>query len=183
MGLTKPQLDSAQEFATAAVAALSTDGRFHPGTVIVATARMAGTYLFRSFRLKLPDLPPGQAVLSNEASELGPMLIQTAARLLGRVGIALDPSKAGQPPPRDHEPRFCFLETQPLLDAAFLPVRTKYGFDDAVAAHAVAAAVALLIRHCQTVLDPSDAFGIAAFGFVEGTKTVPTPLPDVPPAV
>ena len=44
------------------------------------------------------------------------------------------------------------------------------------AAQAGAVATALLIRHCAQILDPSTAFGIAALGFVEGTKTAPEPV-------
>ena len=42
--------------------------------------------------------------------------------------------------------------------------------------HAGAVATALLIRHCAQTLDPNTAFGIAASGFVEGTKTAPEPV-------
>jgi hypothetical protein len=44
------------------------------------------------------------------------------------------------------------------------------------AAQAGAVATALLIRHCAQILDPNTAFGIAALGFVEGTKTAPEPV-------
>jgi len=75
LALTKQQLESAQELATVAIAAIKTSKRIHPGTVIAATARMAGTYLFRSFRLYLPGVLPGQAVLSDKANAQYPILI------------------------------------------------------------------------------------------------------------
>jgi len=49
--LSKQQLDAAQEFATATIEALKLLNGVHPGTVVAATARMAGSYLFRSFGL------------------------------------------------------------------------------------------------------------------------------------
>ena len=174
--LTKQQLDSAQEFATAAIAALKTAQGIHPGTAVAATARMAGTYLFRSFRLHLPGVEPGQAVLSGKASTYGPTLIETAARLLGRMGIALDATRAGIPVGLKDQPTLGFLETQRLLERAFAPIRARYGFDDEQAAYAAAAATALLVRHCAKGLEPHVAFNIAALGFIEGVKTAPNPV-------
>jgi hypothetical protein len=174
--LTKPQLDSAQEFATAAVATLKTETGIHPGTVIAATARMAGTYLFRGFGFTLPRVQPGEVVLSEEANTQGPVLIETTGRLLHRIGIELDPSRAGEAIAQRDQPTLTFLDTQRRLEPAFLPIRTRYGFDHEQAAHAVAAATVLLIQHCAIGLDPHTAFSIAAFGFIEGTKTAPDPV-------
>jgi len=174
--LTKQQLESSQEFATASIAALRNAQGIHPGTVVAATARMAGTYLFRSFRLNLPGVEPGQAVLSVEASTRAPILIETANRLLARVGIVLDGRRAGDPVPPEHQPTLGFLETQRLLERAYTPICARYGFDDEQSAYAVAAATALLVRHCAKALEPHNAFNIAAVGFIEGAKTAPEPV-------
>ena len=175
-GLTKQQLDSAQEFATASVAALKSAQGIHPGTVVAATARMAGTYLFRSFRLRLPGVEPGQAVLSEEASTRGSALIETAARLLARIGIVLDAARARIPVEAKDQPVLGFLATQRMLERAFAPIRARYGFNDEEAAHAVAAATSLLVRHCARALEPNAAFSIAALGFAEGVRTAPDPI-------
>ena len=53
--LTKQQMDAAGEFANATIAALKVGEGAHPPTVVAASARMAGIYLFRSFGLKLPE--------------------------------------------------------------------------------------------------------------------------------
>lgn len=174
--LTKQQLDAAQEFATASIDALKSAQGIHPGTVVAATARMAGTFLFRSFRLHLHGVEPGQAVLSEKASTYGPILIETAARLLARIGIILDATRAGIPVDPKDRPVLGFLETQRLLERAFIPIRSRYGFDDEQAAYAVAASTSLLIRHCAMVLEPHIAFNIAALGFVEGVQTAPDPV-------
>ena len=174
--LTQQQLDASQELATAAIASLKTDRGIHPGTVVAATARMAGTYLFRSFRLHLPGVRPGQAVLSEKANEALPTLFETTGRLLAQMGIPPDASRAEEPVGPKYQPTLDFLETQKVLEQAFAPIRTRCGFDDEQAAYAAAAATALLIRHCMKALDPNVAFGIAALGFVEGTKTAPDPV-------
>jgi divalent metal cation (Fe/Co/Zn/Cd) transporter len=41
------------------------------------------------------------------------------------------------------------------------------------AADSAAAATALIIQQSLPVLDPNVAFGIAVYGFIEGSKTVP----------
>jgi hypothetical protein len=56
--LSKPQLDAAQAFANAAVAALQDGDKMRAGAVVAGSARMAGTYLFRSFGLKLRGMKP-----------------------------------------------------------------------------------------------------------------------------
>jgi hypothetical protein len=70
--------DSAREYANLTISSLKVSGVVDPPTVIAACARMAGTYLFRSFDLKLPNVQPGQAVLSVEADQHSPMLVRTA---------------------------------------------------------------------------------------------------------
>ena len=174
--LTKRQLEAAQELATTAIAALKRKEGIHPGSVVAATARMAGTYLFRSFKLSLPGIQPGQAVLSQSADVHGPILLETSARLLSRMGISLDPSKAGAQVDPKHQPALSFLETQRLLEPAFSPIRMRSGFDDEQAAFATAGATSLLILHCRKLLDPHIGFNIAALGFIEGTKIAPDPV-------
>jgi hypothetical protein len=137
---------------------------------------MAGTYLFRSFQLHLPGVQPGQAVLSEQANIQGPSLIETAARLLARIGIPIDASRASNAVPGNDQPTLTFLESQRLLEQAYAPIRARFSLSHEQAAHAVAAATSLLIRHCAKALDPNVAFSIAAYGFVEGTKTAPDPV-------
>jgi hypothetical protein len=174
--LSKPQMDAAQAFANAAVAALQDDGKMHAGTVVAGSARMAGTYLFRSFGLKLRGVKPGHAVLSEPADVQGPVLIQIAAGILGRLGIKLDSAAAGAPADSPHQARQEFLQTQKTLEPAFAPIKDRFALSMPEAAQAGAVATALLIRHCAQILDPNTAFGIAALGFVEGTKTAPEPV-------
>lgn len=51
----------------------------------------------------------------------------------------------------------------------------ELGLTPAQAAESAALAVAIIIKLCVEVLDPTTAFGIAAYGFVEGRKTAPEP--------
>ena len=126
--LSEAQMDAAHEFANAAVATISDAGRMHPGTVIAATARMGGTYLFRSFGLHLASFP----------------------------------------------------DTQRKLEPVYGPIKDRFSLSSQEAAQAAAVATALLIRHCAQVMDPTVGFGIAVYGFVEGSKTAPDPIELLP---
>ena len=81
--------DSGREYANATIAALAVPGGVHPPTVIAACARMAGTYLFRSFGLNLKGVQPGQAVLSAESNQHSPMLLRVAAGILSSLGVTI----------------------------------------------------------------------------------------------
>jgi len=174
--LSKSQMDAAGEFANAAIAALKVPGGIHPATVIAASARMAGTYLFRSFELNLQGVKPGQIVLSVQAAEREGELIQVALGSLARFGIKVASAPQETLSNPQNKPVLAFLETQRKVEQEYFPICRKFNLSAEQAAHSAAAATALLIRHCAKALDPNVAFGLAAFGFVEGTKTAPDSL-------
>ena len=168
--------DAGREYANVTIRTFQIPGGVHPPTLVAACARMAGTYLFRSFRLRLPEVQPGQAVLSAEADQNFPMLLQTTAGILGNLGIKV---ANAPPPPTDNaatKPMHEFLHTQRLLEPLFVPIQAHHGFTQRQAAQAAAIATAILIHHFAKHLDPNVAFGIAALGLVEGTKTSPDPV-------
>jgi hypothetical protein len=174
--LSKQQMDAAREFANATISALKSAEEVHAATVVAATARMAGTYLFRSFDLRLAGVKPGQVVLSEEANEQGTVLFQITFGILARIGIKIAGAPSGKAAEPRHKLQLGFLETQTKLEPLYAPIKTRFGLSLPEAAQAAAVATALLIRHCTKVLDPDVAFGIAAYGFVEGMKTAPEPV-------
>ena len=166
----------AKELADVSLRALTVDGNVHPGSLIAATARMAGTYLFRSFRLVVTGAQPGQPVLSAVANAQGPVLLRIAGAIVTASGIALDEKTAGLPIQPRHQPRQSFLETQRLLEPAYRAITDRSGMSDYEGARASAVAAGMLICQCTKVLNANEGFRIAAFAFVEGTKTAPDPL-------
>jgi hypothetical protein len=167
------QVDAANRFADAAIDALKDAKGVHAETAVAATARMAGSFLFRSFGFKLEGVEPGQPVLSEEANEQGPELVNILAGVLAQMGVELDVGKLADEPGPDHKPLLGFLETQRKLEPAFAGIRDELGLSLREAAESAAAATAVLIRRATQLLDAHVAFHIAAYGFVEGTKTVP----------
>jgi hypothetical protein len=166
----------AKELANATVLALTSEDSFHPGTVVAATARMAGTYLFRSFRLDLPGVQPGQAVLSEQANKQTPVLIRIAAAIVGTFGITLDNTLAAEPIDQRHQPRLSILETQRKLEPVYRAITDCSGMSDYDGARAAAVAAAMLIFHCAKILEPNTGFRILSYGIVEGAKTAPDPV-------
>jgi hypothetical protein len=148
----------------------------HVETAIAATARMAGTYLFRSFGFDIPGSKPGSPVLSEEANQKGPELVNILGGVLAANGIQIDKAALDEAPSSDHEPHLTFLETQPELEAVYEKIRQKHGLSFQEAAWASAAATAGLIIQGAGVLEPAIGFNLGVYGFIEGSKTVPFPI-------
>jgi hypothetical protein len=174
--LKQRQVDAAQEFVSAAIDALKTERGVHAETAVAAVARMAGTFLFRSFGFPMNDAQPGQVVLSGNANEEGPRLVQLMGGVLSHIGVALDDEKLGGAPAPEHQPNQAFLETQKRLEPAFVAIKERFALSLSEAADAGAVATALMIQQCAQALDPHVAFGLAVYGFIEGSKTAPDPV-------
>jgi hypothetical protein len=169
----------AQAFAQATFTALAPDGQLQTESAIAGMARMAGTYYFRSFGYAALKLAPGQAVLSAEADSKGPELMHLAHEVLARLGVKLEDARvraALDAKADKHMPFLGFAYTQPRLERAFAPIKAAHALSGIEAGKAAACAVALLIYNCREVLDPAIAFGIATYGFIEGSKTTPWPV-------
>jgi hypothetical protein len=165
-----------KELAIATVPAFTSSAGVHIPTLIAACARMAGTYLFRSFALDVGSAVPGDAVLSVEATENSPLLLRTCANILKTLGTTIA-DKPSEPLGGDkNQPQKTLLETQAILDPLYEPARAKFSLSDRQMAQAAAVATGVLIHHFAKYVEPNRAFGIAAVAFAEGSRTVPAPL-------
>lgn len=167
------QIEAANAFAASVINVLQTECGVHAETAIAGAARMAGTFLFRSFGFQQIGLAAGAVVLSEQANEAGPRLIRILGVTLDNLGVKLDPNRIGAGEANAAKPLLSFLETQGLLEPRFEEIRDGLGLSYAEAADAAALATAILIRQCASVLDPYVAFSVAMYGFVEGAKTMP----------
>lgn len=173
MALSQAQLNAASEFGTTAMQAFDQGGTFPAETVIGSVARMAGSFLFRSLELPLTGIQPGAVVLSEQANQQGPRLIQVLSAVLQSVGVKLDQSKLSASQAAAKGPKESFLQTQGVLETQFVAIRDKYDLSDGEAAESAAVATAVLIKNCSQLLDPHVGFGLAVYGFIEGSKTAP----------
>lgn len=177
------EAQAAQQVADAIVETLTTDRGVHAETAVVAAARMAGTFLFRSFGLPTSGIPPGAPVFSDRANERGPLLVEVLEAGLTGLGIEVDRAVTTLEQNEEHQPQLTLLETQQALEPRLTRIATARGLDGETAARACALAAALLIHRTRSVLEPGISFGLAVYGFVEGAKTMPaSPGPPLPKA-
>ena len=159
--------------AIAAVPVYTANGVVHPPTLVAACARMAGFFLLRSFGVVTEEMIPGEAILSPQASEKTPVLLRTCAAVLASLGTTI-PADPPQPLiDAATKPRESFLETQARLLPVFAALALEHALDDYQAARAAAVAAAITAHTVRKHLDPVRGFGVAAFAFTEGSRTVP----------
>jgi len=169
----KKHFDAAGAMAELFATQLGKNRAVHSETAISAAARMAGTMLFRSFGLDTSKLPPGTVVLSNEANEKGPELLSIVIMMMRQYRLQPDNEKLANVKERGGPPKLTVLETQELLEADLAQIREQHHLTLEEGAHACALATAWLIRDCAPQIGLEFGFNIAAYGFIEGAKTVP----------
>jgi hypothetical protein len=170
------EVDVGRKLRAAILEALTDERGVHAETAVSAAARMAGTFLLRSFDLPIEKLEPGAPVLSDLVNDEGPALVEILVLALRQMKIPIDRERASAAN-QGGVALLTVLEMQERLEAGLTAVVKPHGLDYRGAARAAAFAAAFLAQDTKNVLDPSKAFGIAAYGFVEGAKTVPQRLP------
>lgn len=167
------QLKCARLISDYVIDALATERGAHAETCVTAAARVGGAILFRTFGLPTQNMAVGSTVLSDIANERGPVLVEVMKVGLSGLGIEIDERLISSGPSAEHAPLVTHIETLEKLDAKVGEITTSYGLYGEEAARSCALAAALLISLTKSVLDPHISFGLAVYGFVEGTKTVP----------
>jgi hypothetical protein len=151
----------------------------HPETVLYAAAWLAGTSLYRSMGIH-PDIEPGTPVLSDQANEHGPKLLTIFSTLVEKFGLALKQDDLVFKVPAEHKSEMGILEVQDRIQVPYNEIMRKHKFDYLEGAKTGAVACAFLVKiFCIDThrLPAGLAAGIVSMGFVEGSKTAPTPLP------
>ena len=169
------QLKASKLIASCIINDLATERGPHAETCVTAAAWLGGTFLFRTFGLPTANIAVGAPVFSDIANERGPVLVEVMKSGLAGLGLEIDERTAGSGPTEQHAPLFSITETQQKLDAKLSTITATHGLFGEEAARSCALAAALLISQTRTVLDPKIAFGLAVYGFVQGTKTNPIP--------
>ncbi len=138
---------------------------------------MAGSLLLRSFGFDLETPEPGTVLLSSEANEQGPHLINLMGTFLARNHIELDPTKLDDA--QEHigvHPHLNLQESLALLQGDALKIATQHSLSLQQAAESAALATGFIVKECAGSIGGETGFNVAAFGFVEGSKTVPPNL-------
>ena len=150
----------------------------HPVTAISSSARLSGSFMFRSFNFPVKDIAPGNPVLSEEANEKGPVLINILGWGLKNLGINIDNRKLNEF--AKEESNLNFLDTLNLLQkkAAIIMDQNRLSFEQM--AYSCAMATAFIIKECQHDLPVESGFNSAVYGFIEGSKTCPPEFANLP---
>lgn len=179
MQISAAQNKTAGEFVDLVAGKLGSGRAVHSETAIASTARLAGSLLFRSFKLNVQNALPGTFVLSNEANEQGPQLIEILSVMLQHFGVPLNQKMLdGGASKRGNSPQLSPIESLALLQEDALDIAAQNGLDLKEAAQAAAIATAFIVKECTPALRPEVGFNIAAYGFIEGSKTVPPVIGD-----
>ncbi len=175
MKISGAQHKAAGEFVDLVAENAGSGGRaVHPETAIACCGWVAGTLLFRSFNFQITPSEAGTVVLSNEANEKGPLLMNTLGAYLAHHGIELDPAAiGGEKMDRGSEPKLTIVEALSLLQAGAMSIIHKYGLDLEDGAQSAALATGFIVSQCVSGIGATTAFNRAVFSFIEGTKTVP----------
>jgi hypothetical protein len=175
--IVQKQFDAAGAIVNLVASRVGRNRAVHPETAIAATAHLSGTMLFRSFGLDTTKIPPGVVVLSYEAGEKTPVLLDILLTVLQQCSVAVDKSKIGLAPemPQGEPPHLTVHDTRDLLEAELLTIQREYQLSLEEAAHAGAVATAWLIRECAVRIGAEVGVNVAARGFLEGAKIAPRP--------
>lgn len=160
------------------VARLSGEEReIHPETAIASAARLAGSFMFRSFDLELASVEPGTLILSKEADEKAPHLVEIMTAALKMFDDSLETDKlGGQHRMMGEEPKLEISQSLKALQYDAMLKAQTHGLDPIQAAEAAAIATAYVVKECVGNIGTDVGFNVAAAGFVEGCKTVPPVL-------
>lgn len=150
---------------------VGSDRAIHPETAIASAARLSGSFLLRSFNFDLDKFEIGNVLLSEEANEKGPILINILGNMLQNYGIIIDSDKLGKN--NGDKPNLSFLESMSLIQQDAINIIESYDLNFEEAAHAAAMATAFIVRECSRNISCETGFNTAIFGFIEGTKTIP----------
>lgn len=174
MNITQEQNNAAGKLVDLIAAKIGNNRAIHPETAISASARLSGSLLLRSFNLRLESFEQGAVLLSNEANDKGPMLINTLRAYLSASKVALDPNKlGGQVAQRGEEPRLDILSALAQLQDEAINICEADHLNLEQSAQAAALATAFIVKECAPQIGAETAFNVAVFGFIEGSKTVP----------
>ena len=167
---------AADFFAKAARSLLTTDGRLHAETLVLSVARMSGSLMYRSFGHDR-SIAPGTTVLSDQARQQGPKLMQLMLATLQQLGDPVTEQGLNLAFADARHSPLSFQESLERLAPFFLKYceTAPLGYQPAAAGAAVA--TGMLVHDCAGVLPVRNGAALAVHGFIEGTQTAPFPVP------
>ncbi len=137
---------------------------------ISSIARLAGSFLFRSFGFKINDAKPGTAILSEEANIKGPQLVNITYAVIQNFGIQIDNNKMSNGNQKYAESNF--VDVIGKMQVPALEIMKKNGLNYEQMSQCAAIATAFIIQQSNNII-PEEGLGTAIYHFIEGSKTNP----------
>lgn len=144
---------------------------------ISSTARLAGSFLFRSFEFEINDAKPGTVMLSEEANTKGPQLVNITQAVLQNFGIQIDNSKMSNGNQKQAESNL--LDVLGKIQNPALDIMKANELTYEQMAQSSAIATAFIIQQSNNIT-PEEGFGTAIYHYIEGTKTYPPEFSNAP---
>lgn len=171
MEITKNQNKAVNDIVEMVVSVIGNGSREMDTTeAISSTARLAGSFLFRSFGFKINDAKPGTVMLSEEANTKGPQLVNITHAVLQNFGIQIDNKKMSNGNPKHAESNF--VDVIGKIQTLALAIMKKNDLSYEQMAQSAAIATAFIIQQSSNIT-PEQGFSTAIYHYIEGTKTFP----------
>lgn len=170
MEITKNQNNAVNDIVEMVVNVIGNGSREIDTTkAISSTARLAGSFLFRSFDFKTNDVKPGTVMLSEEANNKGPQLVNITYAVLQNFGIQIDNNKMNG---NQKQAKNDFVDTIGKVQVPALEIMRKNNLSYEQMAQSAAIATAFIIQQSNNI-SPEEGFETAIYHYIEGSKTYP----------
>jgi hypothetical protein len=171
MEITKNQYDAVDDIVEMVVNVIGNGSREIDTTeAISSTARLAGSFLFRSFDFKIKDAKPGTIILSEEANIKGPQLMNITHAVLQNFGIQIDNDKMSNGNRKQSNSNF--VDVIGKVQVPALEIMKKNNLSYEQMAQSAAIATAFVIQQSNGI-SPEEGFETAIYHYIEGSKTNP----------
>jgi hypothetical protein len=171
MEITKNQNNAVDDIVEMVVNVIGNGSREIDTTeAISSTARLAGSFLFRSFGFEIRDAKPGTVMLSEEANTKGPQLVNITHAVLQNLGVQIDDQKMANGNQKPSASNFVEVIGKMQVPALEIMNRNELSFEQM--AQSAAIATAFIIQQSQNIT-PENGFGMAIYHYIEGSKTNP----------
>lgn len=171
MQLTENQNKAIDEIIEMVVSVIGNGSREIDTTdAISSTARLAGSFLFRSFGFKINDAKPGTVMLSEEANTKGIQLINITYAALQNFRIRIDNNKMNNG--NQKQPTNNFIDVIEKVQSPAQEIMKKNDLSYEQMAQSAAIATAFIIQQSSNIT-PEEGLGTAIYSYIEGAKTYP----------
>ena len=141
----------------------------NPRDAILCSGNLIGMFMFLSFNFNYKKIEPGNVLLSQEANEVGPKVINHLLNLLKKHNINIDNTDNSN----IYKSSLTYIEILERLQKDAMEIMKKYYLDYDQAILICISAAAFIIENLSSEIDVNEGYGIAIYGIVEGSKTVP----------